>query len=362
MRLKPNAEQRMALTGILVDSAETYNAALQERRDAWKLCHKSITYEDQCGELTQLRQDPRYATIAVDIQREPLRRVDRAFKAFFRRCKAGEKTGFPRFRARARYDSFAWHEPSLKDAAVLVPKLGCIRFKSHRPVEGQPKQATIKRCGGKWELRVVCDLGEAPPKVAVSNAVGIDLGLTNFATLSDGAVIDNPHFTRKHEVRIAAANRKLALKQKRSKNRIRAREVLRRAHQRAGDARRNFCHHASKWLVEHYDLIAFEKLNIRGMVRSNLAKSILDAAWAELIWQISYKAESAGRWAIPVNPRGTSIRCSQCGADVRKTLADRQHLCGCGASLDRDYNAALNVLALGRSAAGLCPSGNVPVG
>ena len=182
------------------------------------------------------------------------------------------------------------------------------------------------------------------------------MGLSKFITLSDGSSVDNPRWTRKHEARIAAANRLLARKQRRSKNRLRAKEALRRAHQRAGDARRNFCHHVSKWLVANYDLIAFEKLNINGMVHGTLAKSILDAAWGELIWQLAYKADYAGKWAIPVNPRGTSIRCSQCGADVRKTLADRQHVCGCGASLDRDHNAAINIKGLGMSLAGLEPS------
>ena len=219
-------------------------------------------------------------------------------------------------------------------------------------MQGAPKTATVKRIGKKWRVRLVCDIGEAPPKQAVVRPIGIDVGLTNFVTMSDGAIIDNPRWTRKHAARLAAANRKLALKQRRSKNRIKACEVLRRAHQRLADSRRNFTHHVSKWLVSNYDLIAFENLNIKGMAQGWLAKSIFDAAWAELIWQISYKAESAGRWAIPVNPRGTSIRCSHCRVDVRKSLDDRQHICDCGASLDRDHNAALNILALGKSAAG----------
>ncbi len=296
------------------------------------------------------------AKVACDIQREPLRRLDQAFKAFFRRRKAGQKPGFPRFRSPHRYDSFAFNLPTVRERSIKIPNLGDIRAKGSRPLEGKPKLCTIKRDGKRWIARVVCDIGPAPEKRAVSSFVGIDVGISALATLSDGHVIENPRWTRKHEVRIAAANRRLARKQRRSKNRIAARELFRRAHQRAADARRNFTHHVSKWLVSNYDLIAFEKLNIQGMVRGTFAKSILDAAWGELIWQISYKAESAGRWAIPVNPRGTSIRCSQCGADVRKALPDRQHVCDCGASLGRDHNAALNILALGKSVAGFAPS------
>lgn len=353
LRLRLNLAQTAAFEEILRDSCETFNAGLQERKEAWKLERKSISLYEQFTELTELRKDPQFAKIAVDIQREPLRRLDRAFKAFFRRCKSGDKPGFPRFRSWRRYDSFLFNLPRILDNKIKVPNLGWFKFKASQPVSGMPRTATVKRCGKQWRVRLVCDIGAAPEKCAVGNAVGIDVGLTNFVTLSDGRSVDNPRWTRRHEARIAVANRRLALKQKRSKNRIAAREMLRRAHQRAADARKNFCHHVSKWLVSNYDLIAFEKLNIKGMVQSRMAKSILDAAWAQLLYQVSYKAEKAGRYAIAVNPRGTSIRCSLCGTDVRKTLADRQHNCVCGASLDRDHNAALNVLSLGKRLAGL---------
>jgi putative transposase len=324
-RLLPNATQVAALTRILEDNCETYNAALQERRDAWKLQRKSITYRDQQDELTELRQNPAFQWMACDIQRDPLRRVDRAFKAFFRRSKSGEKPGFPRFRSRRRYDSFSFSLPVVRDKSVKVPNLGDLRARGGRPISGRAKLCTVKRDGKRWNASVVCDLGPAPEKCAVSNAVGIDVGVSALATLSDGTVVENPRWTRKHEARIAAANRKLALKQKRSKNRIRAREALRRAHQRAASARLNYIHHVSKWLVENYDLIAYEDLKIRNMVRSNLAKSILDAAWGLLIWCTSYKAEQTGRWAVPVNPYRTSQKCSGCGRLVPKTLKDRVH-------------------------------------
>lgn len=361
LRLRPNQAQRSVFEEILRDSAETYNAALQERIEAWKLQRKSITYNDQCAELTELRKDPRFAKIAADIQREPLRRLDHAFKGFFRRCKAGERPGFPRFRAHARYNSFGFgnNNVSVRDGQIKVPNVGWFKFKSSRPLAGVPRTATIKRTGKKWAVRLVCDIGPTPDKVTISRPVGIDVGLSKFVTLSDGTAIDNPRWTRRHEDRIAIANRALARKKRGSRNRLKAKEFLRRAHQRTSDARRNFTHHVSKWMVSNYDLIAFEKLNIKGMVRGNLAKSILDAAWAQLIWQVQYKAENAGIWAILVNPRGTSIRCSGCGEPVPKTLADRQHVCGmCGLSLDRDHNAALNVLqlGLGKSLAGLLPS------
>lgn len=363
-RLRPNATQLAALRFVLSDNQETYNAALQERKEAWKLQRKSITYYDQQTELTELRKDPQFAVVACDIQRDPLRRVDRAVKAFFRRCKSGEKPGFPRFRARARYNSFTFSLPVVRERSIKVPNIGDIRAKGSRPLTGRPKILTVRREGKKWIASVVCDIGPAPEKIVVSNAVGIDVGLTALATLSDGTTIENPRWTRKHECRIAKANQKLARKKRGSNNQLKAREELRRAHQRAANARLNYIHHVSKWLVANYDLIAHEDLNIRNMVRSNLAKSIMDAAWGLLIWCISYKAESAGRWAVPVNPWRTSQKCSGCGRIVPKTLCERVHSCPCGLTIGRDHNSGINIkeLALNRlgmSLAGVLPSESI---
>jgi putative transposase len=356
------------LERILVDNAETYNACLQERIEAWKLQRKSITYRDQQDELTELRKDERFQWLACDIQRDPLRRVDRAFKAFFRRVKAKSgKAGFPRFRARARYDSFAFSLPVCRERSIKIPNVGDIRARGGRSITGREKLCTIKRDGNRWTASVVCDIGPAPEKVTVSTAVGIDVGLTTLATLSNGVEIENPRWTRKHERRIADAGRVLARKQKRSNNRTRARQALRRAHQCAANARLNYIHHVSKWLISTFDLIVHEKLNIHGMSQGRLAKSIMDAAWGILLYQLKYKAEEAGVWVVPVNPRGTSQRCSNCGEVVKKTLSQRVHSCpNCGLELGRDHNAARNILSLGMSDAGaslqnlaLLPSGGL---
>ena len=289
----------------------------------------------------------------MDIQREPLRRVERAFQGFFRRVKAGHKPGYPRFRARDRYTSFAWHSPRLEGDSLLVPNLGRVRFKASQELGGKAKMATVVRRSNKWFGRIVCDIGPAPEKRSVTTAVGIDLGLTSLAVLSDGTQVYNSRWTKQHEDRIAAANRALAHKQRRSKNRIRAREALRRAHERAANARKNYLHHVSKWLVANYDLIAHEKLGIQDMAQLGHAKSIMDAAWGILLFQLGYKAESAGVHLVAVNPRGTSQICSGCGEKVPKKLWQRTHDCPkCGLSLPRDLNAALNIKALGMSAAG----------
>lgn len=356
--LLPNAGQKKQFEVILSDCCETYNAAIQERREAWKLCRTNVTYVMQQAQLTALREEERFRNVACDIQRDPLRRVERSFKAFFRRCKTGEKPGHPRFKSRARYNSFSWGNSNVRTTAsrIRVPNVGLIRMRGGRPLAGKPLTATIKKDGNRWWLSVVCELGAIPSKRTIGASTGLDVGISALVTLSNGTSFENPRWVRKHEARIAAASRRLATKKRRSLNRLKAKELLRRAHQRAANARTNHLHHISKLLVKRYDLIAHEDLRIRNMVRLNLAKGILDAAWAQLIWQITYKAESAGAWVVPVNPCGTSQRCSGCGETVKKELSERVHRCACGLTLDRDHNAALNILALGVSAVGLAAS------
>lgn len=365
-RLLPNATQRAALERILTDNCETYNAALQQRRDAWRIARQSITYRVQQDELTALRADGSYDWLACDIMRDPLRRVDRAFKAFFRRVKAGQKAGYPRFRSRDRYDSFTFTASKIREKSLRIPNVGDIRMRGGRPISGRPKTCTVRREGARWVLQISCDIGEAPEKQPVSRAVGIDVGVKSLVSLSDGTQIDNPRWTRQHENRIAACARRLSTKQRRSRRRARAREVLRKAHAKAANARSNFLHHVSKFLVQNYDLIAHEDLRITNMAcsasgtfespgknvaqKSGLNRSIMDAAWGILLRQLAYKAEEAGRYLIAVSPRNTSQICSRCGQLVPKTLGERRHVCVCGADLDRDVNAAKNVLRLGEAA------------
>lgn len=353
VRLLVSRKRSAELDRLLAYLCELYNAALQERRDAWKVCRKHISLYDQMRELTELRSlDAESAMYPVHIERDPLRRVNHAFQGFFRRVKSGDTPGYPRFRSAKRYDSFCspGDRGSVEDDRIILQKIGTFRFKTRFRIKGSLKAIHVKKCGGKWTARIVCDIGEAPPKKAVSSAVGIDVGLTSLAVCSDGQEIINPRWTQREEDRLAVANRDLARKKRGSKNRSHSVERLRRVHQRIKGLRRAYLHGISSELVAKYDLIAYENLNIRGMARSSFAKSILDAAWGELIWQITYKAEKAGAWAVPINPRGTTQNCSGCGKKVPKDIRERRHDCPyCGLSLSRDLNAALNILALGES-------------
>lgn len=354
--LAPTRRQTVALTDLLGHLADMYNAALQERRDAWKTQRVHVSAYEQMRELTQLRATvPVFAQFPVTIQRDPIRRVDRAFAGFFRRCRSGETPGYPRFRSKDRYDSFVVDGPnfSIKHGRVSIVKLGSFRVRTRCRLSGEPKQLFIKRVGHKWIAVVTCAIGAAPEKRPVSTAVGIDVGLTHLVTCSDGTTVENPRWTREAATRLARANQALARKTRGSSNRKKARERLRRVHQAIAGRRRAYLHGVSRDLIARYDLIAYEDLKIRSMVKSNLGKSIMDAAWGELIHQLKYKAEDAGSWVVPVNPRGTSQMCSGCGETVKKDLPQRTHSCpSCGLILDRDHNAALNILARGERAVG----------
>jgi putative transposase len=359
VRLKATKRQGLALGALLAECCELYNAALQERRDAWKICQKNVTLYDQMKELTQLRAiDPESASFPLKIQRDPLRRVDLAFQSFFRRVRARQTPGYPRFKSRDRYHSFTVDAESFRVEGdrIVVTKLGGFRFHTRCKLKGTPRVLHVKRCGQKWRAVIVCDIGPAPERVAVKTAIGIDVGVRTLVTLSNGGEVLNPRWTQEAEERLARANRQLATKRRGSNNRAKARERLRRVHEAIQGRRREWLHGVSKWLVANYDLIAFEKLDIRGMVKdapaSPVRKSILDAAWAELIWQVTYKAESAGKWAVPVDAGGTTETCSGCGEIVPKKL-QRQHQCAkCGLALGRDHNAAINVLQRGLRCAG----------
>jgi putative transposase len=355
MRLKVTRKQDEALTRLLAQLCELYNMALQQRIDVWKSHRESLTLYEQFKQLTELRAGVyEYAQGPLKVQRDPLLRLDRAFKNFFRRCKSGEKPGFPRFRSRDRYDSFAVDKEnfSFENMDMKIVKLGVFRTKTKCHIKGKPLQLQVKRHGQKWQAQVVCDIGPSPGKVTVRNAIGIDLGLTSLATLSDGREVPNPRWTKREKGRLAEANRDLSRKKKGSKNRARAKEHVRRVHQRIAGLRSSYLTGVAKQIISGYDLVAHEKLNIRGMAQSRYAKSITDAAWSQLIFKLNCEAEKAGKWVVPVDPCGTTQMCSGCGERVPKKIWNREHDCPvCGLSLGRDHNAALNILRLGESLA-----------
>jgi putative transposase len=353
--LRPTVAQESVLLGWLGQCCDLYNAALQERRDAWKKQRVSIGKYDQFKRLAEWRQSDLDArAVPSEVQRSALARVGKAFDAFFRRCKAGEKPGYPRFRSKRRYDSFAvpGEKTRLAGDRLTLPKLANLKVHLYRPLRGTPLQVTVRReAGGKWSVSFACEIGAAPPLVAPDRVVGIDLGLKSLVVTSEGEVFENLRATERGAAKLARAQRVLARRKRGSRSRERARVAVARAHHRVANQRLDHARKTAASLVGRYDVVAHEDLRVADMSRGLFAKGINDAGWGLLLHCIASKAESAGKRVVAVDPRGTSQRCSACGAVVPKDLRTRVHDCPrCGLVIDRDHNAAVNIRALGRSA------------
>jgi putative transposase len=350
-RLLPTKPQHRTLESILESQRQLYNAALEERIDAYRKANVTRTYFDQTKALTEWRQeDPDASALPVALQRATLKRLDEAYKAFFRRVKSGGKPGFPRFRGKGWFDSFGFRTfrgISMKAGRLRFKGMpGALRVHLHRPM---PAEAVVRSCIFKrdvkgWIVGFAAEL-PTPPLREGERAVGVDLGITTCAALSDGAMIPSLKAARVAEKRLRTAQRALARKKRGSKGRGKARTEVRRCHAATVRQRANHLHQASARLVRDYDVIAIEALQVKGLARGNLAKDVHDASWAKFISFLRYKAARAGARLIEVDPRNTTQDCSGCGAKVPKELGDRQHECPhCGLSIDRDLNAARNIL------------------
>jgi putative transposase len=371
-RIYPTKKQRKTLQWLLDRNRELYNAALQERRDAWRIGKVRVTYSQQAEQLPEIKEiRSEYRDIYSQVLQDTLRRVDKAFDAFFRRLKAGEKPGYPRFRSGKRYDSFTYPQTgfSLEDKKLALSKIGHIKVKLHRKISGKIKTCTIKREGEHWYVIFICEV-EAEKLPTSYEDVGIDLGVTHFAALSDGTFIDHPHYFRQSEQKLSELQKTLSRKKRGSHRREKAVKLVAKAYRKIRNQRHDFLHKVSRKLVNRYQIIVFEDLQVANITKrpkpkqdeatgqylpngasakAGLNKSILDAGWSMFIEMTSVKAESAGRNVILVNPKLTSQICSGCGTIIKKDLSERWHTCTCGCSLDRDHNAAINILRLGRS-------------
>jgi len=354
-RLYPNRIQFEKLESLIKIAREIYNAALQERRDAYKMQGVSLNYYDQARELKELRQE--FADIVLlncSATQDMLRRLDKSFQSFFRRIKNGEKAGYPRFKGYDRFNSITFPTygdgVKVRDNRLYVQNVGLIKIKMHRSLEGIINTVTVKRECDKW-YAVFSNTTVIEPLPVSNREVGIDVGLNSFAVTSDGEFIDNPRYFKNAAVKLRKIQRSVSRKKKGGCNRRKAVRLLAKQHLRIKNQRKDFAHKLADSLVNTYGKIAVEDLRIKNMVKNHhLAQSISDAGWGKFIGILSYKAEYAGREFVSVNPTGTSQICSGCGSLVPKSLSVRVHNCPyCGVSLDRDLNSALNILALGRS-------------
>jgi putative transposase len=335
-----------------------YNHFLEERKYLWEEYSTSIGLYDQTRILPVLKVNrPSLADVHSQVLQNVAVRVDLAFKAFFRRVKSGEKVGYPRFRGEGWYDSFTYPQVgySIQNKTIILSKIGVVKTVIHRPIQGKVKTCCIRRNSiGKWFVTFSCEI-EDTPLPEVKEAIGIDVGLESFATLSSGDKIANPRFFRVDEKALAKAQRKMSKCEKDNPKRIKYKRVVGHIHERITNRRRDFAHQESRKIVNKFGVIAVEDLSINCMVHNHcLAKSISDVAWGQFIRYLSYKAENAGRKYIAVNPSYTSQDCSKCGHRQLIALSERIFNCPCcNFSIDRDHNASLNILRLGLQSLGI---------
>jgi putative transposase len=358
-RLNPTRAQDAALRETLERLRELYNAALQHRRDAYRKGGVSVSAYAQMSELRGVRDvRPEYALIHTHLLQDVLTRLDRAYRAFFRRVKAGETPGFPRFKGRGRYRTFTFKDAKNHNGVrllaggkrVKLAGIGNVKVKLHRPVEGHVKQASVSLDGdGHWYIAFACDDVPAKALPVTGRSVGIDVGITTFAALSDGTMVDNPRPFETAQRELATAQRRVSRRKRGSKRRRKAVVLLAKQHARVGRVRKDFHHKTALDIVQRFDSIAVEDLNVKGLAQMRLAKQVHDAGWAQFTTILEAKAESAGREFYRVDPRGTSQECSGCGMRVPKGLHVRVHSCpNCGVIEDRDVNAAKNVQRRGQ--------------
>jgi putative transposase len=358
-KLKPTPTQEQAMGFVLRRCRELYNAALQERTQAWQKCGVSITAASQSAQLPDIKEvRPEYREVHSQVLQDVLTRLDRAFQSFFRRVQQGETPGYPRFQGSQRYNSFTYKQfgngATLANGFLALSKIGRVVVRWSRSIEGTPKTVTISREADGWYVSFSCADVPTQPLEPTGQETGIDLGLESFATLADGTMIHNPRCYRRAERRLKTAQRKVSRRQKGSNRRRKAVKLLAKAHQQVHRQRQEFQHKAALRLVRDYDTIYHEDLQTANLLRNHhLAKSIRDAGWSAFLGILTFKAACAGKRVIAVNPAYTSQTCSGCGAVVTKGLSVRWHACpDCGTSLHRDHNAAKNIERLGQSLRG----------
>ena len=360
IRLYPDRAQARKLEAALETCRLVYNSLVNDRKFQYDTAKVSVGYFTQKAYLPVWKKThPELKEVYSQVLQDVAHRVHLAFSAFFDRVKKGDTPGYPKLKGEGQYDSITYTQNDafkVGDSSLHLAKIGQVKAKLHRRPWGELKTCTVRRINGKW-FACLCQEIEAEHLPPSTDAIGIDVGLKTFAALSNGEFIENPRFFRKEEKSLAKAQRKLAKQKCGSRERRKARKVVSRIHERIRNRRHDFCHQNARRIVNRFGIIAVEKLNVKGMVKNHcLAKSISDASWSQFRSILTSKAESAGREILAVNPAYTSQDCSGCGyrpdgqeGRTKKKLSDRWHLCPlCGLSVDRDTNAAVNILALGQ--------------
>jgi putative transposase len=358
-RIYPSALQKTLLEKTLEECRWLYNHLLDERKTAYETTKKSPSAYDQIKSIAVLKKTrPSLETVHSQVSQNIPIRIELAFQAFFRRCKAGEKPGYPRFRGQGQYHSITYPQAGsafkiIDDNRIKLSKIGNVKIKYHRELQGNPKTCVVSKTStGKWFVSISCD-GVPENRLPVNKLeVGIDMGLKTFATLSDNSRIANPRFFRKEEKALAKAQRKKEKLTRGSKERRKAGKAIPKIHERIANKRKDFLHKEANGIVKKYGIICVEDLSVNDMMESGkkkrLSKLIADASWGLFLSLLSFKAGNAGRTFVKVNPAYTTQDCSKCGTRKPLRLDERMYECGvCGLSMDRDLNASKNILTVG---------------
>jgi putative transposase len=353
-RLRPTKAQIAKLNEQIELCRWTYNETLALRKNAFEKEGKSVSYFESKRMLPIWKESkPELRSVHSQVLQDVVLRVNLAFNAFFRRVQSGEgDPGYPRFKGKNRYDSISYPQSgfSIEGNNLWLSKIGEIKFWLHRPIEGYVKRLTIRRSATKkWYVSFLVDESINHILEPSKKVVGIDMGITNFAVLSNGEFVENPRFLLTVQEKLKVAQSKRDKLPKDSHERAKASKVVSHLHERVTNRRENFAQQLSRKWINTYGTICFEDLDINRMVHGhNLSKNILDAAWNKLVQYTSYKAVDAGRRVVLVNPANTSQMCSGCNQIVKKDLSVRVHDCPyCGLLMDRDLNASKNILRLG---------------
>lgn len=352
-RLYPSKNQMKILEEQLELCRLAHNRLLDYCKQGYKENGKHPTQFVLQNLLPTLKRlSPEFTKVYSQVLQNIAKRIKDGYTNFYARRRAGLKAGHPRFKKYGRYKSITYPQMGfeVEERKLRLSKIGDIRIKLHRPIKGVIKTLTLKKMpSGKWYACFSC-IVEVKPKEKIFENVGIDVGLHNFAVLSDGTRIGNPRYYRNEERRLKRLSRSFSRKKKGSNNWLKAGKRLAQLCERVKNRRTDFLHKTSRQIADKFETVYVENLQIQNMVKNRyLAKSISDAGWGRFVRMISYKAESAGGRVVKVNPRNTTQRCSQCDEIVSKTLSNRIHDCPhCGLVMDRDLNASRNILKIGR--------------
>jgi putative transposase len=349
-RIYPTTKQKVAIDNTVNLCRYLYNCGLEQRIRAYRQQRRNLNYYVQANELRGIKTfSPDFTQVHSQVLQDVLKRLDKSYQNFFRRVKQGDKPGFPRFQGYNRYHSFTYPQPGDNmvptNGKLYLPKIGKVRINLHRELPGKIKTVTITKTNGKHYACFSVEV-DSIELIPTNKQVGIDVGVSSFVATSDGLLIEAPRTYRNTEKKLKTQQREVSRRKKGSNRRKKSVQRLSKTHEKIANQRKDIAHKTARYLVDNYDLIAHENLKIKNMVKNHhLAKSIQDSGWGLFFDVLAYKAEEAGRKVVKVNPYNTSQICSGCGSLVKKSLSVRTHKCDCGLTLDRDINAARNILA-----------------